>query len=53
MSLKNEVLSLACNIAQDTSERTGKDYEECMSWALDEACRRLNVRAEQFIRLFA
>jgi hypothetical protein len=49
---KEKVKSLAAELAQQEVERTGKDYQECISWAIDEACERLGVSKKEFIMMF-
>jgi hypothetical protein len=50
--LKNKVKNLAAELALQEAERTGKDYKECISSSLDEACIRLDVNRKEFIKMF-
>lgn len=50
---KRKVIALASELAYQESERTGKDYTECINDALDEACERLGVGRKEFIRMFS
>jgi hypothetical protein len=50
--LKRKIKNLTSNLAQQEAERTGKDYHECISPALDEACRRLGVSEKEYIKIF-
>lgn len=50
--LKRNVKNLAAELALQEAERTGKDYHECISGALDEACKRLGVNRKEFILMF-
>lgn len=47
--LRNKVKNLAAELARQEAERTGKDYKECTSNALEEACIRLEVDQREFI----
>lgn len=50
--LKKKVRDLATSLALQKSERTGKDYTECINTALDEACKRLGISSTEFIKMF-
>lgn len=50
--LKKKVKNLAAELARQQSEETGKDYADCISTALDEACERLGINRKAFIKLF-
>lgn len=50
--LKNKVKNLAAELALQEAEETGKDYTECISKALDDACTRLGVNRKEFIKMF-
>jgi hypothetical protein len=50
--LKRKVKSLAAELARQQAEETGKDYHECISAGLDEACERLGVNRKSFIKMF-
>lgn len=52
MELRNKVINLVCKSAQQEAESTGKDYRECISKALDEACIRLGISRKDFIKMF-
>lgn len=51
--LRRKVINLATSLALQETDRTGKDYTECINGALDEACERLKVNRKDFIRMFA
>jgi hypothetical protein len=50
--LRKKIKNLAAELARQNSEETGKDYNECISEALDEACERLRVNRKNFIKMF-
>lgn len=43
--LKRKIINLATSLTLQESAMTGKDYTECISEALNEACIRLRVRS--------
>lgn len=50
--LKVKVKNLAVELARQQAEENGKDYHDCISNALDEACKRLGVNSKDFIKMF-
>lgn len=50
--LRKRVINLAAKLAQQESEESGQEYTKCISKALDEACLRLGVNRNQFIKMF-
>jgi hypothetical protein len=50
--IKRKVKNLAAELARQEAERTGKDYHECISNALDEACERLGISRKNYIKMF-
>lgn len=50
--IKRKVKNLAAELARQEAEETGKDYHECISTALDEACERLGVNRKNYIKMF-
>ncbi|MCM0648668.1 hypothetical protein NBE98_09805 [Clostridium swellfunianum] len=50
--LRNEVKNLATKLATEEVERTGKDYHDCISAALDKACDILGVSKKKFVTMF-
>jgi hypothetical protein len=50
--LKIKVKNLAAELARQQAEETGKNYHECISAGMDEACERLGVNRKSFIKMF-
>lgn len=44
--------NLVYSLAMQESARSGKDYTECISKASDEACIRLGISIDRFIKMF-
>lgn len=51
--LRRKVIDLATSLALQETEKTGKNYKEAIPGALEEACVRLGISKENFIKAFA
>lgn len=51
--LRSKVLSIATALALQKSAEDGTDYSQAIPEAMEEACKRLGVTKNIFIKMFA
>lgn len=52
MTLKRDIVNLATQLALQETKSTGEDYTTAMSKAIEEACLRLGIKKEEYIKMF-